>query len=94
MDFVLDGDWRMGELKTLNNIGNELEKRLNEIEIYSYEDLVNCGSQEVWLRLKKVDEGVCINTLMALEGAIQHIRWHKLSNKDKEHLKKFYENNK
>jgi predicted enzyme related to lactoylglutathione lyase len=31
---------------------------------------------------------------MALEGAIQNIRWHNLPDKDKQRLKEFYERNK
>jgi len=81
----------MGELQKLNNIGKELEKQLNEIGIYTYEELVNYGSQEAWLKIKSIDSSACINRLMALEGAIQNIRWHNLSDKDKKYLRDFYE---
>ena len=84
----------MGELQKLNNIGKELERQLNEVGIYTYDDLVNCGSREAWLKIKAIDPSACINRLMSLEGAIQSIRWHNLSDKDKKVLKDFYENNK
>ncbi len=84
----------MGELQKLKNIGKELEKQLNEIGIFTYDDLVTCGSQEAWLKIKAIDPSACINRLMGLEGAIQNIRWHNLSDKDKKHLKDFYESNK
>jgi len=84
----------MGELQKLNNIGKELEKQLNEIGIYTYDDLVNIGSEEAWLKIKEIDPSACINRLMGLEGAIQNIRWHNLSDKDKKHLKEFYESRK
>ena len=84
----------MGELQKLNNIGTELEKQLNKVGINTYDDLVNCGSTEAWLKIKAIDPSACINRLMALEGAIQQIRWHNLSDKDKKYLKDFYENNK
>lgn len=84
----------MGELQKLSNIGKELERQLNEIGIYTYDDLVNCGSTEAWLKIRSVDSSACINRLMGLEGAIQNIRWHNLSDKDKKWLKDFYENNK
>ncbi|MDD3304204.1 MAG: TfoX/Sxy family DNA transformation protein [Clostridia bacterium] len=71
-----------GELQKLNNIG-----------IYNYEDLVDCGSTEAWLKIKEIDPTTCINRLMALEGAIQNIRWHNLSDIDKKYLKYFYESN-
>lgn len=84
----------MGELQKLNNIGTELEKQLNEVGIYTYDDLVNCGSCEAWLKIKAIDPSACINRLMGLEGAIQNIRWHNLSEKNKKYLKDFYKNNK
>jgi Uncharacterized conserved protein len=84
----------MGELQKLNNIGKELEKQLNEVEIFTYDDLVEIGGQEAWLKIKAIDSSACINRLMALEGAIQNIRWHNLSDNEKKHLKDFYEKNK
>jgi len=84
----------MGELQKLNNIGKELENQLNEMGVYTYDDLVNLGSQEAWLKIKAIDPSACINRLMSLEGAIQNVRWHNLSDKDKEYLKDFHNNNK
>ena len=84
----------MGELQKLSNIGKELEKQLNEVDIFTYDDLVNIGSQEAWLKIKAIDSSACVNRLMALEGAIQNIRWHNLSDNEKKHLKDFYEKNK
>ncbi|MGN1370810.1 MAG: TfoX/Sxy family protein [Candidatus Coprovivens sp.] len=84
----------MGELCKLPNIGEKLEKQLNEVSIKNYDDLVGIGSKEAWLKIKKIDSSACINRLMALEGAIQNIRWHNLSFSDKKSLKDFYEKNK
>ena len=84
----------MGELQKLVNIGKDTESQLNRVGIYTYDDLVNCGSTEAWLKIKAIDPSACINRLMGLEGAIQNIRWHNLSDKDKKYLKDFYENNK
>ena len=81
----------MGELSKLPNIGKKLEEQLNEGGIESYDDLVNIGSGEAWLKIKEIDESACINRLMALEGAIQNIRWHNLSDEDKRKLKEFYQ---
>ena len=55
----------MGELSKLPNIGNVLEKQLNDV-----------------------------NRLMAFEGAIQNIRWHSLSEEDKDDLRNFYNSQK
>ena len=84
----------MGELSKLPNIGKVVEKQLNEVGINTVDDLINIGSKEAWLKIKKIDEIACINRLMALEGAIQNIRWYNLSDDDKENLKEFYNSKK
>jgi TfoX C-terminal domain. len=82
----------MSELSARPNIGKEIERQLNAVNIHTYEDLVRIGSQDAWLRIKMRDPSACINRLMALEGAIQNIRWHHLSDEDKQRLRAFYEN--
>lgn len=80
----------MGELSKLPNIGKVVEKQLNDVGINTVDELINLGSKEAWLKIKEVDESACLNRLMALEGAIQNIRWHNLSDEDKQNLKDFY----
>ena len=80
----------MNELSKLPNIGKVLSKQLNDVGINTVDDLINMGSKEAWLKIKEVDESACLNRLMALEGAIQNIRWHDLSDNDKKNLKDFY----
>ena len=80
----------MGELSKLPNIGKVVEKQLNDVGINTVDELIDIGSKEAWLRIKEVDESACLNRLMALEGAIQNIRWHNLSEEDKKNLKEFY----
>ena len=80
----------MGELSKLPNIGKVVEKQLNDVGINTVDELINIGSKEAWLKIKEVDESACLNRLMALEGAIQNIRWHNLSDEDKKNLKDFY----
>ena len=80
----------MGELSKLPNIGNVLEKQLNDVGINTIDDLINLGSKEAWLKIKEIDISACLNRLMALEGAIQNIRWHNLSEEDKDNLRNFY----
>ena len=80
----------MGELSKLPNIGTVVEKQLNDVGINTVDELINLGSKEAWLKIKEVDESACLNRLMALEGAIQNIRWHDLSDEDKQNLKDFY----
>ena len=80
----------MGELSKLPDIGKVVEKQLNEVGINTVDELIDIGSKETWLKIKEIDESACINRLMALEGAIQNIRWHDLSDEDKNNLKDFY----
>ena len=80
----------MGELQKLSNIGKEIERQLNEVDIHTYDELKSVGSQEAWLRIKMKDPSACINRLMSLEGAIQNIRWHGLDESCKQKLKDFY----
>ena len=84
----------MGELSELPNIGKVVEKQLNDVGINTVDDLVNLGSKEVWLKIKEIDDSACLNRLMALEGAIQNIRWHNLSEEDKDNLRDFYNSQK
>ncbi len=74
----------------LPNIGKVLEKQLNDVGINTVDDLINLGSKETWLKIKEIDDSACLNRLMALEGAIQNIRWHNLSEEDKDNLRNFY----
>ena len=80
----------MGELSKLPNIGKVLEKQLNDVGINTVDNLINLGSKEAWLKIKEIDDSACLNRLMALEGAIQNIRWHNLSEEDKDNLRNFY----
>ena len=80
----------MGELSELPNIGKVLEKQLNDVGINTVDDLINLGSKEAWLKIKEIDDSACLNRLMALEGAIQNVRWHNLSEEDKCNLRNFY----
>ena len=82
----------MGELSKLPNIGKVVDEQLNGVGINTVDELIDIGSKEAWLKIKEVDDSVCINSLMALEGAIQNIRWHDLSDEDKNNLKEFYNN--
>ena len=84
----------MGELSKLPNIGKVVEKQLNDVGINTVDDLVNLGSKEVWLKIKEIDDSACLNRLMSLEGAIQNIRWHNLSEEDKDNLRDFYNSQK
>lgn len=84
----------MGELSKLPNIGKVVEEQLNQVGIETFEQLKEAGSKEAWLRIKGIDDSACINRLCALEGAIQGIRWHNLSDEVKADLKEFLKEHK
>ena len=81
----------MGELSKLPNIGKSVEEQLNLVGINTVEDLKIIGSKEAWLKIREIDKSACINRLYALEGAIEGIRWHYLSQGKKLELKEFYD---
>lgn len=82
------------KLSSLPNIGEELERQLNEVGIYHVEQLKTIGSKEAWLKIQKMDSSACINRLMALEGAIQNIKKVDLPDAIKQDLKAFYQQHK
>ena len=84
----------MGELTSLPNIGEKLEKHLNNVGISTYEQLKEIGSKEAWRRILETDSSACIMRLSALEGAVRGIRWHNLDDDVKADLKAFYKANK
>lgn len=84
----------MGELSKLNNIGERVEEQLNQVGIYTLEDLQLIGAKEAWLRIQSIDESACIHRLQAWEGAILGVRKTLLPEEKKNELKEFYRNHK
>lgn len=81
----------MGELTSLPNIAEKLEAQLADVGITTIAQLKETGSREAWLRILSRDPSACIMRLSALEGAIQGVRWHNLSDEKKKELKEFYD---
>lgn len=80
----------MGILSDLPNIGETVEKQLNEVGITTYEQLKEFGSKQAWLKIRFIDSSSCIHRLYALEGAIQGIKKSQLPPETKAELKEFY----
>jgi DNA transformation protein len=80
----------MSDLAGLPNIGKIMEKRLARIGINDVETLMKTGSKEAFIKLRSVEGDTCFSALCGLEGAIQGIRWHKLSGETKKDLKTFF----
>lgn len=80
----------MGDLSKLPNVGKVLEKNLNEIGVYTQEQLVEMGSEEAFLRIRMNDSGACLHMLYGIQGAVEGIRDTLLSQSTKQELKNFY----
>ncbi|MDD3224126.1 MAG: TfoX/Sxy family protein [Clostridium sp.] len=80
----------MGELSKLPNIGKEVERQLNEVGIFTYDELKNIGAEQAWLKIQEIDDSACIHRLLALEGAIQGVKKTTLPQERKTDLKDFY----
>ena len=79
----------MAELVSMKNIGKEMTKKLNSIEIYSAEELKKIGSKETFLRLKTRYSNICLVHLYSLQGAIEDVEYNRLSEETKRDLKAF-----
>ncbi len=81
----------MTELQNLPNIGKSLSLKLEMVGITNVSMLEELGSEKTIIRISSLENnGVCINMLYAIEGAIQGIRWHGLTSVRKVELLDFY----
>ena len=81
----------MGELSRLPNIGKEVEKQLNQVGIYTYDELKNAGTEQTWLKIQEIDKSACIHRLLAIEGALEGVKKTLLTDERKAELKGFYQ---
>lgn len=81
----------MGALSELPNIGKNNEEQLNQVGIYTAEQLAETGSKQAWLKIKAIDPSACINRLYALEGAIRNMNKKNLPQEKKDELREFYQ---
>ena len=79
------------ELTKLPNIGPELSRLLNEVEIRDSEELKELGAETAFLRLKVRDPDACFHKLTALEGAVQGVRKTQLTPERKTELRAFFD---
>jgi len=80
----------MGELLKLPNIGKEVESQLNNVGIFTYDELKDIGAEQAWLKIQEIDASACIHRLLALEGAIHGVKKTALPQQRKDDLKDFY----
>lgn len=79
----------MSELTSLKNIGVEMARKLQSVDINSAEDLIAIGSKEAFFRLKLRYPNICLVFLYVLQGAIDNIDYNRLSEEIKADLKEF-----
>ena len=79
------------ELTKLPNIGPELARQLNEVDIRDSEELKELGAEMACLRMKAGGLDVCFHKLTALEGAVQGVRKTQLTPERKAELRAFFD---
>lgn len=80
----------MKKLTDLINISKVSERKLNEVGIYTPEELRKSGAKKTFMMLREKDPTACLSMLYGIYGAIKNIRWCDLSDETRENLKKFY----
>ena len=81
----------MEKLTDLPNISKVIANDLQKAGIATVEKLKRIGSKEAFILIRlHSDCEACLSKLCALEGAVQGIRWHFLSDEVKADLKKFH----
>lgn len=84
----------MERLSRLPNIGKVIEKQLNQVGIFTEDDLKTIGPKQAWLKIQEIDPSACIHRLLALEGAARGVKKNALPDDVKADLKEFYQWNK
>ena len=79
----------MTNLTSMKNIGKEMANKLISVGIETKEKLIEIGSKEAFLRIRKVFPNVCLVHLYTLEAAIQDIELNQLPKEIKTELKIF-----
>ena len=79
----------MSELTSLRNIGTEMARKLQSVDINTAEDLIVVGSKEAFFRLKVRYPNICLVFLYVLQGAIDNVDYNRLAEETKADLKEF-----
>lgn len=80
----------MGELTGLRNIGVAQEKELNKVGIDTKEELEMFGAKAAWLKLKTRRNSTPLESLFALEGALENKKKTNLAPETIADLTRFY----
>jgi DNA transformation protein and related proteins len=80
----------MNSLQKLPNIGSVLAEKLQKAGVPSVKDLKIMGSEKAFLLVKEIDPKAGLLVLFAIEGAVNGVKWHSLSQEKKKELKIFF----
>ena len=78
-------------LSDLKNIGKQSEGWLNQVGIYTPEDLSQMGAVEVWKLVKEIEPNASLIGVYALQGALMDINWRDLPDDIKADLRRKWE---
>lgn len=74
------------DMTSLLNLGPTSSEWLEAVDIRSPGDLRAVGAVEAYWKVKQAGYNPSLNLLYALEGAITHTHWNRLSNDDRHRL--------
>lgn len=72
------------------NIGKDTETKLIQVGLDSFDKLVEAGVENAFIRLQALDPGACLSLLYSLAGAIEGVKYNKLSPERKLELQQFH----
>ncbi|GAX47528.1 TfoX/Sxy family DNA transformation protein [Pseudolactococcus reticulitermitis] len=79
------------KISQMKNLGEVNEAKLNQVGIMNSESLIRLGTEQAFLKVRDlVDDGACMNFLLALEGAIQDVPKKEITSERKTALQAFY----
>ena len=78
-------------LESMKNIGRKMAENLNEVGIFSRDDLEQVGVEETFVRMRKKDpsKDLCACVLYALYGALHDQKWNEISEEKKRVFRDF-----
>ncbi len=73
----------MGELSQLKGLGSKSESELNEIGIFTRDDLEEAGAVQAFLALRASSPNTSLNFLYAMVGALEDKSWLDIAKEEK-----------
>ena len=75
-------------VESIINLGPKSTEWLNEIGVFTWDDIDRIGVMEVFVRLKRINPKISLNMLWALYMGHQGKHWMEISEREKQQLKK------